>query len=85
MVILERSHIPGEFLGYRSGEIFELANGERWEQLSNVQEPVYRMNARVRILSDGESFLLDVEGTSSLVRVRRVMGQCNARWCGRGL
>lgn len=67
-----KSRVVGEFRGYRGGRVYRLANGEVWRQECNKFEFVYRENPVCRILPIGFECFLDVEGTSTVVRIRRV-------------
>lgn len=67
-----KSRVLGEFRGYQGGRVYRLENGEVWQQERNKFEFVYRENPGCLILSIGFDCFLDVEGTSTMVRIRRV-------------
>lgn len=65
--------LTGTFYGYKGGRVFELSDGSRWQQEDNTDEPVYRERPTAKLISnhDTNTTYLDVEGTSSMVRVGR--------------
>jgi hypothetical protein len=68
-----RGRLLGTFHGYKAGRVYELSDGSRWQQDDLTDEPVYRDDPAVRLLSDRSTgtIYLDVEGTSAVVRVNR--------------
>lgn len=65
--------LVGEFWGYKSGRVYVLSDGSKWQQDDPTDEPVYREGPTARLISkhDVDTIYLDVEGTSSMVRVLR--------------
>ena len=69
-------YIIGIFEGYACGRVYDLSDGRRWRQQSNVREYVYREQPIARLLwnqSIGNRYL-DVEGTSNVVEVKEDRG-----------
>jgi hypothetical protein len=71
MVTTWEGRIAGIFEGYRGGRVHELSDGSHWRQEDRTDEYVYRESPKARLLRDPGTGLtyLDVEGTSSVVRV----------------
>ena len=81
MNVVVSSRIQGTFLGFAPGVVHRLDDGSEWEQVGKDQEYVYRERPACRVVSDGERYYIDVEGTSGITEVRRYMGK---RWAGPG-
>ena len=71
MDIIWSGHLVGTFHGYKPGRVYELSDGSKWTQEDLTDEPVYRDEQTVRLLSNRSVgvIYLDVEGTSAIVRV----------------
>jgi hypothetical protein len=68
-----RSHIPGLFDGWRSGDRIRLANGQVWRVVDDSRADYYLRDPKVTVRRGSlGSFLLDIEGANQLPRVRRV-------------
>jgi hypothetical protein len=73
MKTVVESSIICRFEGYKPGRVYTLADGTRWRQECRTSEYVLHHRTRAHILADGTGWhYLDVEGTSSVVLVRRV-------------
>lgn len=81
MTTLLESRLVGSFNGYVPGARYVLDDGSCFEQVSRTEEFVYRERPRVKILSDGNRTYADIDGTNSVVEVRRYRG---SRWTGPG-
>jgi hypothetical protein len=66
------SRIIGEFSGWNGRTVFELENGQVWQQSSNGLLIVKLTNPRVTIKKATFSYKLSVEGYNASVSVRRV-------------
>lgn len=76
------SHVVGQCQGYKPGTVFRLADGSAWPQVDNRAEYVLRDYPRASVWRDStRAWLLDLEGTSGVVRVERWDGE---RWAGPG-
>src|SRR3954452_22099253 len=53
MLVIWEGHLAGEFRNYRGGRVYDLADGSRWCQQDNTDEPVYREQPRARLLEEG--------------------------------
>lgn len=65
--------LVGSFCGYAYGRVYTLDDGSKWQQDDRTDEPACREDPTARLLfrpDTGELFL-DVEGTSSRVRITR--------------
>jgi len=71
--VIFNGHLVGTFYGYRGGNVYRLSDGSKWVQDDGTDEPVFREYpaARLMHLHDRSFVYLDVEGTSSVVRVIR--------------
>jgi hypothetical protein len=68
-----RSHIPGLFDGWRSGDRIRLANGQVWRVVDDSRADYNLRDPQVTVRRGAlGSFLLDIEGAKQLPRVRRV-------------
>jgi len=71
MRLVYDSHISGEFEGWDGDKVYLLDNGSRWEMTSYRYSYRYSYRPRAQIWDDGGQFLLEVDGMSEKVRVRR--------------
>jgi len=63
------SRIDGSFEGFADGRVFRLCNGLRWRQVGEVTHYACEVEPLTRLFYDGQTFYLDIEGTSVLIRV----------------
>ena len=76
------SHVVGTSQGYRPGTVYKLADGTSWVQIDDRNEYVLRDRPRARVWRDSTgACMLDLEGTSGVVRVERWGSR---RWAGPG-
>jgi hypothetical protein len=66
------SRIIGEFKGWNGETVFELENGQVWQQSSNGLLIVRLTNPRVTIKKARFSYKLSVEGYNASVNVRKI-------------
>ena len=71
MRLVYDSRISGEFEGWDGDKVYLLDNGSRWEMTSYRYSYRYSYRPRARIWDDGGQYLLEVDGMSEKVRVRR--------------
>ena len=66
-----QGRLVGTFYGYKGGRVYQLSDGSRWQQEDLTDEPVYREEPTAKLImkQDTDTVYLDVEGTSSRVRV----------------
>ena len=66
------SRIVGEFAGWEGDNVYELANGTKWQQVRHKYEYRYKDQPEARIWKDGAKYLLEIEGMDEMIQVRRV-------------
>lgn len=72
MRLVERTRVSGWFEGWVGATVVKLANGESYQQDQNYSY-VYRvLSPSVDVYEDLGSYFLEVEGTNTKVRVRRM-------------
>jgi hypothetical protein len=72
MTTIWAGRLVGTFHGYKSGRVYALSDGTRWQQEDLTDEPEYQNDPTARLLSNRTGTIyLDVEGTYALVRVHR--------------
>jgi hypothetical protein len=65
---VRRSRIKGEFKGWNGKSVYELLNGEIWEQASNRYKYKYAYMPNVTIYETRSGTVMDVAGTRAKVR-----------------
>ena len=70
--VVVESRIDGDFEGWDGDTIFELTNGQVWQQARYAYRFSYRFRPKVTIFRVGRWFEMEVEGVSSRIRVERV-------------
>jgi hypothetical protein len=65
--------VVGTFHGYKSERVYVLSDGSTWKQQDFTDEPAYCDDPAARLLCNRKTgtIFLDVEGTTSMVRVYR--------------
>jgi len=58
------SRIVGEFTGWEGETVFELDNGQKWQQARYSYRYHYKYRPRARVHRDGGRHYLEVEGVS---------------------
>lgn len=71
MEVIFDGRIEDEFEGWDGDKVYELTNGSKWELCSYKYKYIYKYRPKARILGDGGSYYLEVEGLDEKVRVRR--------------
>lgn len=66
------STIKGAFRGFKRGAVFELTNGQVWEQTDPVSENQSLYRPEVKIDDEGNVGRMSVEGMDARVEVRRM-------------
>ncbi len=72
MDLITDSSIEGECEGFDGDRVFDLVNGQKWQQAVYRYKYRYRYRPSVRIWRDGSGDYIEIEGMDELVRVRRV-------------
>jgi hypothetical protein len=72
MDLVSESRIADEFEGWDENQVFELTNGQKWQQVQYKYRYRYMYMPRVKIWRDGSKYLLDVEGMDEMLEVRRI-------------
>ena len=68
------SRIKGAFSGWDGDTLFELTNGQIWQQAEYAYTYHYAYQPKVLIYRDGSYFMMKVEGVEKQIRVRAVTG-----------
>jgi hypothetical protein len=66
------SHIESDFNGADGESVYELTNGQKWEQSRYMYHYHYAYRPKVRIAQEGSGFVMYVQGMSSGIPVRRI-------------
>lgn len=67
------SHIEGLFEGWEAGTVIRLANGQAWRVIDGSSAVLYLKSPKVRVRRAAlGSFMLELEGSNSTARVRRL-------------
>lgn len=72
MRVVYDSKIDDDFEGWDEDNIYELANGTRWQQVRFKFIYKYRYRPRARILEEGGRYFLEVDGMPETIEVCRV-------------
>ncbi|AYC28712.1 hypothetical protein [Paenisporosarcina cavernae] len=72
MELYKEARLEGDSEGFDGETIFELTNGERWEQVEYYYRYRYKYRPTVKIYKDSMSYYLELEGIERKVRVRRI-------------
>lgn len=68
-----QTHIVGRLLGWKSGDLFQLANRQVWQVVDGTEASYDLNNPKVRIKRGMMgSFIMEIEGVAITPRVRRV-------------
>jgi len=66
------SRIEGEFTGWEGETVFKLSNGQIWQQSSYAYTYHYAYSPSVLIVKNGSGYIMQVEGVSGKITVRRL-------------
>ncbi len=72
MDLVLESQIAGAFEGWSGDTVFELTNGQKWQQARYAYRYVYKYMPRVKILRDGSRHYLAVDGMDDTIEVCRL-------------
>jgi hypothetical protein len=73
MDIFAEGQLAGAFEGWSGDTVFELTNGQKWQQARYAYRYVYRYRPRVKILKDGARYYLAVDDIDDIIEVRRLV------------
>ena len=72
MRIVSGAQIEGDFEGMDFDRIFELTNGEKWQQAEGRYRYQYRYRPHARVVEERGEYYLHVDGFGEKIRVRKV-------------
>ena len=72
MELIVESRIEGEFNGWEGDTIFELINGQAWQQSRYRYRYAYKYRPTVKIWREGSQDYLEVDGLDEKIEVRRI-------------
>lgn len=73
MELITTNRIEGECEGFDGDRIFELVNGQKWQQAVYKYKYRYKYRPVAKIWRDGKSgYYIDIEGMGEVIKVRRV-------------
>jgi len=70
--LVTKSRIDGEFNGWEGDTIFELVNGQKWQQSTYKYKYIYKYRPEIKIWEDKGQYLLEVEGVDEKLPVRKI-------------
>jgi hypothetical protein len=72
MDVVIESHIKGTFNGWGQGKVFVLGAGscKKWEQIEDRHQSHYAYQPKAKVLRDGSTHYLEVEGMDEMVEVK---------------
>lgn len=72
MSVVTKSRIRGAFHGWAGNGVYELENGQRWEQVRYRHRYRYKYHPRATVVRRGGRHFLHVDGMNDPIQVRRV-------------
>jgi hypothetical protein len=66
------SEIVSDFSGFSSGNVYELANGQLWEQEDYEYSYSYKYRPDVKIYKDGIKYMMKVEDMDEMIEVEEL-------------
>ncbi|WP_419893632.1 hypothetical protein [Oceanobacillus kimchii] len=72
MELYKESRLEGESEGFEGETVFELSNGQKWEQVEYYYKYRYKYRPLVKIYKDGIRYYIEIQGIDRKVRVRRI-------------
>src|SRR5688572_19045254 len=76
MSIEQTTRLDGATTGYHTDAVFKLATGEVWQQVRYHYRYHYAYRPEVRLFADGLTQMLQIDGISDAIEVRRVNVVC---------
>jgi len=72
-MIIEQGQLKGSFKGFKDRDtLFEFYGGCRWQQAEYKYNYHYAYMPRAKVVDKGGRYVLEVEGMSNSVEVRRI-------------
>ena len=73
MDVVIEAEIKGAFGGWKQGNVFVLNRGfhKKWEQVEDRHEFLNAYRPKAKVLRDGSTHYLEVEGMGDMVEVKR--------------
>lgn len=72
MTIVTKSRIRGEFQGWTGNGVYELENGQRWEQVQYRYRYRYKYRPKATVVRRGGRYFLQVDGMNESIQVNKV-------------
>jgi len=72
MELVVESKIVGQFSGWDGDNVYELTNGQKWQQSRYKYRYRYKYRPEAKVWKDGSHHYLEVEGMYEMVDVRRI-------------
>lgn len=72
MELYKEGKLEDESEGFDGETIFELTNGQKWQQVEYYYKYRYKYRPKVRIYKDGMRYYLELEGIKKMVKVQRI-------------
>lgn len=73
MSTVVKSRIQGEFHGWSGDGVYQLANGQVWQQVRYKYRYKYKYRPRAIVVKNGSSKFLHVDGMPEGIQVRRIV------------
>lgn len=71
MELVAESKISGAFTGWHQDAVFELVNGQIWQQKRYKYRYKYRYRPNAKIWKDGTKYYIEVDGMQDMIEVKR--------------
>jgi hypothetical protein len=73
MELVHEGHLVSHFKGWSGDTVFEFDSGMKWQQARYAYLYHYAYRPRAQVWQDGSRVLLQVEGISEMLEVRRLL------------
>lgn len=75
MSVEHDAYIDGAFTGWTGRGVYRLTDGSLWQQVNYLYQYQYLYRPEARIISEGGTYYLEVEGMDERIEVRRTYEQ----------
>jgi hypothetical protein len=72
MELVSESRIEGECEGFDGDRVFELVNGQKWQQAVYKYKYRYSYRPVAKIWRDGGQHHIEIEGMGEMIQVRQI-------------
>lgn len=72
MELYKEARLDDESDGFDGDTVFELTNGQKWQQVEYYYKYKYKYRPKVQIYKDGMRYYIKLEGIDRMVRVKRI-------------